>query len=225
MGDTLTLTFTLTNIAEMGVQTNLNFIDNFPTGIEIAPTPNVGGTCNSNNVFATHFTPNLAAGGTAVNLDASSGYELAAGPSSCTITVDVIGTTAVSMTNETGELDSDEVTGTDIATADLEVVPPLACDINDTSIAQIDATTAQLSWTNSGDPAAEYRVFRSSLPYSGYSHLDETVSGTSHNVTIDPLQNYYYEVRGYADAGDADGDYSCKSGRLGVFSFAIVPGS
>jgi len=104
-------------------------------------------------------------------------------------------------------------------------LPPVVCDIGDTSIAKTNTTTAQLSWTNSGDPAAEYRVFRSALPYSGYVHLNETVSGTSHDVTIDPLQNYNYEVRGYANAEDDDNEYSCKSGRFGVFSFALVPGS
>ncbi|MCP4211455.1 MAG: hypothetical protein GY764_08245, partial [Halieaceae bacterium] len=117
------------------------------------------------------------------------------------------------------------VTGDACTSGAVEVVPLPICDISNASITKMGATTAQLSWTNSGDPAAEYRLFWSSSPYSGYAHLDETVSGTSHNVTIDPLQNYYYEVRGYADAGDADGDYSCKSGEFGVFSFGIVPGS
>ncbi|MFC2077258.1 choice-of-anchor D domain-containing protein [Candidatus Bipolaricaulota bacterium] len=72
--------------------------------------------------MATDFTPNIAAGGTAINL--TSGVTLAAG-ASCTITVDVTGTTAGAKVNTTGNVGSTETgAGTDNATATLTVLAP-----------------------------------------------------------------------------------------------------
>ncbi len=125
-GETSTLTFTLTN---PNTQTNLtlnglNFTDNFPAGVEIATTPNIGGTCNSNNVLATHFTPNLAAGNTQVNLVSGSGYSLAE-DTDCTITVDVTPVTVATFVNVSGNIGSTETgAGTDNATDTLTADKP-----------------------------------------------------------------------------------------------------
>ncbi len=83
VGGISTLTFTLTNLNAGSGLTGLNFTDALPAGVEIATTPNLGGTCGA---VATNFTPNIAAGGTSINL--TSGVSLAAS-GSCTIFVDV----------------------------------------------------------------------------------------------------------------------------------------
>ncbi|MFC2077259.1 hypothetical protein ACFLTM_00430 [Candidatus Bipolaricaulota bacterium] len=116
-GGTSTLTFTLTNPNAGTALTGLNFTDALPAGVQIAATPNLGGTCGA---VATDFTPNIAAGGTAINL--TSGVTLAAG-ASCTITVDVTGTTAGAKVNTTGNVGSTETgAGTDNATHTLTVL-------------------------------------------------------------------------------------------------------
>ncbi len=123
-GDTTTLTFTLANPNTLTTLTGLNFIDDLPTGVEIAATPNIGGTCNTNNVLATHFTPNLAATGTRINLVAGSNYSLAPG-ADCTITVDVTATSTGSKVNDSGNIGSTETgAGTDDAADTLTVGDP-----------------------------------------------------------------------------------------------------
>jgi len=116
LGGTSTLTFTLTNPNAVTDLTGLNFTDALPAGVEIAATPNLGGTCGA---VATNFTPNIAAGGTAINL--TSGVSLTAG-SSCTITVDVTATTLGAKVNTTGAIGSTETgAGSDTATDTLTV--------------------------------------------------------------------------------------------------------
>ena len=123
-GGTSTLTFTLTNPNGSKTLNGLNFTDTFPVGVQIAATPNIGGTCNSSNVLAAHFTPSLAAGGTAVNLVSGSSYSLA-GAASCTITVDVTAVSSGSKVNVTGAIGSTETgAGSDSATDTLTVGDP-----------------------------------------------------------------------------------------------------
>ncbi|MCP4211315.1 MAG: hypothetical protein GY764_07525 [Halieaceae bacterium] len=186
------------------------------------------GSCGFSGTNANNATLNLGVLSGGVHTPGAGSDAIGVIPYGTTITNNTVSWTC----NQSGFTDQlggtrPIVTGDDCTSGAVEVaLPPVACDISNSSITQTDATTAQLSWTNSGDgPAAEYRVFRSSSPYSGYVHLNETVTGTSHDVTIYPLQDYYYEVRGYTNAIDAPDDYSCKSGRFGVFSFTLVPGS
>ena len=123
-GDVSTMTFTLTNPNGSTTLNDLNYTDTFPAGLQIAATPNIGGTCNSNNVLATHFTPNLAAAGTQVNLVSGSAYSLAP-KASCTITVDVTTIITGAKVNTTGVISSTETgTGSDDATDTLTVNDP-----------------------------------------------------------------------------------------------------
>ena len=78
-GGTSTLTFTVVNTSELSAKTGWSFTDNLPSGVVVAPTPNIGGTCGG--------TPATApAGATSIKVDAGS---IAAGAANCTVTVDV----------------------------------------------------------------------------------------------------------------------------------------
>ncbi|WP_320668672.1 DUF7507 domain-containing protein [Patulibacter defluvii] len=77
-GGTSTLTFTVTNTSELAAKNGWSFTDTLPDGLVIADPANVGGSCQA-DVTAT-------AGGGAVEI---ADGRLAAGETSCTITVDV----------------------------------------------------------------------------------------------------------------------------------------
>jgi uncharacterized repeat protein (TIGR01451 family) len=103
-----TLTFNITNPNASASLSGLNFTDPLPAGLQLANPVNQGGTCP-----APVFTPALAPGGTAINLTGSGALAAA---SSCTITVDVQGTTTGLKNNTTGTVNSAE-TGTGTSTA------------------------------------------------------------------------------------------------------------
>ncbi|GEK23083.1 DUF7933 domain-containing protein [Cellulomonas xylanilytica] len=84
-GTPTTLTFTVTNTAELAAKTDWNFTDALPQGLVVAPTPAVGGTCA--NVTGTAFSVQAGAGATSVVV---TGGDLAANAVSCTITVNVV---------------------------------------------------------------------------------------------------------------------------------------
>ncbi|GIG40557.1 DUF7933 domain-containing protein [Cellulomonas phragmiteti] len=86
-GAPTTLTFTVTNTSELAAKTDWNFTDALPTGLVVAPTPAVGGTCA--NVTGAAFTVQAAAGATSIVV---TGGDLASGAVSCTVTVNVVAT-------------------------------------------------------------------------------------------------------------------------------------
>jgi uncharacterized repeat protein (TIGR01451 family) len=88
-GVPVTLTFTVTNTSELASKLDWSFSDALPSGLVVAPTPAVGGTCVQ--VGGAAFAVTAAAGSSTI---AATGGDLAAGASSCTITVDVLSTTA-----------------------------------------------------------------------------------------------------------------------------------
>ncbi len=90
-GGTTTLTFTVTSPAGDPALTNVGFIDSLPSGLQIAGTPAVGGTC-ANAVAAT----TAAAGATTITV---ANLQVPAGPSSCTVTV--------AITNKPGQVNPD----------------------------------------------------------------------------------------------------------------------
>jgi uncharacterized repeat protein (TIGR01451 family) len=90
IGGTTTLTFTVSNPANNPALTNVGFVDNLPSGLEVAATPAVGGTC-ANAVGAT----TAAAGATSITV---ANLLVPAGAASCTVTV--------AITNKAGQANS-----------------------------------------------------------------------------------------------------------------------
>jgi hypothetical protein len=84
-GTPTTLTFTITNTAELAAKNDWGFTDNLPAGLVVAPTPAIGGTCA--NVTGAAFAVQAGAGATSIVV---SGGDLAAGAPSCTVSVNVV---------------------------------------------------------------------------------------------------------------------------------------
>ena len=94
-GETSTLTFTIDNSASPLPATGLNFTDNLPTGMVVAPTPNAGTTCSGGTLTAIAGSPVVSYIGGSVP-----------GSSTCTVSVDVEGTVVGNLVNTTEELSS-----------------------------------------------------------------------------------------------------------------------
>jgi LPXTG-motif cell wall-anchored protein len=94
-----TLTFTVTNTSELGSKNDWSFTDTLPSGLVVAATPAVGGTCA--NSTGTAFAVQAAAGSGTI---AVTGGDLTAGTASCTVTVNVVAATAGTYTNGAGNV-------------------------------------------------------------------------------------------------------------------------
>ncbi|QXC59373.1 DUF11 domain-containing protein [Aquihabitans sp. G128] len=96
-----TLTFTVTNTAELEAKTDWAFTDALPADVRVAATPNVGGTCGQ--LAGSSFAVTAAAGSGQVS---AVGGDLGLDQASCTITVDVTSDTAGSYVNGPGNMTS-----------------------------------------------------------------------------------------------------------------------
>lgn len=94
VGTPSTLTFTVTNTADLIAKNDWSFTNTLPAGLTVAPTPAVGGTCTQ--VTGTAFTVSALAGASSIGV---AGGDLAAGAATCTITVDVVASTEATYTN------------------------------------------------------------------------------------------------------------------------------
>lgn len=94
VGTPTTLTYTVTNTSDLIAKNDWSFTNTLPTGLTVAPTPAVGGTCT--NVAGAAFAVTAVAGASTI---AAVGGDLAAGTSSCTITVNVVASTDGTVTN------------------------------------------------------------------------------------------------------------------------------
>ena len=112
LNGTTRLTFTITNPNGKLTQTGIVFSDTLPAGLVVANPPNVVGACGG--------IVTAVAGSSVISL---TGGTLAAA-TSCTIAVDVTGTTAGIKNNVTGAIASVEGGTGGIATASLTVVAP-----------------------------------------------------------------------------------------------------
>lgn len=88
VGGTSTLTFTVTNTAERGAKNGWSFTDNLPDGLVAVQPAEVGGNCTAETTVSDDGTSISVANG-----------QLAAGTTSCTITVPVTSDTAGSYEN------------------------------------------------------------------------------------------------------------------------------
>jgi hypothetical protein len=113
LNGTTSVTFTINNPNSNVTLNGVAFTDNLPAGLVVAPTPNVSNTC-SGSVTATASSSSISLSGGVVNQAAS-----------CTLSVDVQGTTAGAKLNTTGAISSTEGgTGTASNTATVTVAAP-----------------------------------------------------------------------------------------------------
>ena len=114
LGNNSTLVFNIDNSASTVAATNLNFIDNLPTGMQVATPANASTTCTGGTI-------------TAVPASATVSYVSAsvAAASSCTLSVDVTTTTSGVFVNLSGDLSS-SLGNSGAATDTLTVNPPPA---------------------------------------------------------------------------------------------------
>lgn len=88
-GTPTTLTYTVTNTADLLAKTDWNFATTLPNGLVVAPAPGIGGTCT--NVTGTAYSVTAAAGTGTITV---TGGDLATGQTTCTVSVNVVAVTA-----------------------------------------------------------------------------------------------------------------------------------
>ena len=116
LNGTTSLTLTVTNPAANTVpETGVAFTDTLPTGLVVATPNGLSNTCGG--------TATAVAGSTAISLTAAS---IATPNTSCTVVVNVTGTTAGAYTNTTGSISSTNGGTGNTATANLNVAAPPA---------------------------------------------------------------------------------------------------
>ncbi|QKS18851.1 DUF11 domain-containing protein [Curtobacterium sp. Csp1] len=179
LGDTSTLTFTVTNTSELGAKQGWGFTDNLPNGLVLA-NGNVGGTCNA--------ATSVQAGGTTIT---TTNGNLAVGEKSCTITVQVTSTQAGTYQN----CPNTNVTTTSLnqpACAAIEFTGPtytVSKTADKTTAKQGDTVTYTVTVKNTGQvpySAARPATFTDDLSkvlddatYNGDATNGATVSGTT----------------------------------------------
>ena len=158
VGGTSTLTFTITNPAANTVAlTGVAFDDNLPAGLEVASAPNV----STSGCGSPTFAP--TAGDTSLSF--SGGTIAVSG--TCTVAVDVTGTTAGAKANTSGNVSSTEGGTGNAASDTLTVIgaPSIAKSFAPDPIAVGGTTTLTFTITNSNSGTALTGVaFGDSLP-------------------------------------------------------------
>ncbi|HSB09838.1 MAG TPA: HYR domain-containing protein [Blastocatellia bacterium] len=155
LNGTTTLTFTVTNSNTTTTLTGVSFTDSLPAGLQVASTPNASSSCGGT------FAP--AAGDTTLSF--SGGTIAASG--TCTISVDITGTTAGVKNNTTGNVSSNEGGTGGTASASITVVAPptISKSFDPTTIALNGTSTLTFTITNPNATVALTGVaFSDTLP-------------------------------------------------------------
>ena len=97
VGQTTTLTFTITNTDDLLTKSGWSFKETLPPGLTVAATPNVTTNCTYGAV-----APSPPSGAATLTITG----DLTAGQASCTVSVDVTSATAATYTNDAGNLTS-----------------------------------------------------------------------------------------------------------------------
>jgi uncharacterized repeat protein (TIGR01451 family) len=182
LGGTATLTFTITNNNATTTLTGVGFTDTLPAGLVVASTPNASTSCGGT------FAPN--AGDTSLTF---SGGTISSGGGTCTVKVDVTGTTAGVKNNTSGAVTSNEGgTGTTSNTATITVVAPptIAKSFGAASIPLNGTTSLNFTITNPNSTVALAGVgFTDTLPAglttpnnAGSSQCGGTLTVTTNNT-------------------------------------------
>ena len=135
-GNTSTLSFTIDNSANGSDATGLDFTDNLPAGVVVATPNNAFTTCTGGTLTAVSGS----------GIISYTGGTVAAG-ATCTISVDVTGTTAGQFVNTTGVLTS-SLGNSGTASDTLTIVTP-AADLSISKIASPNPTEAGQTLTYS----------------------------------------------------------------------------
>jgi uncharacterized repeat protein (TIGR01451 family) len=153
VGQTATLTFTITNTSELGAKAGWSFSDTLPAGLAVVdPAPST--TCSATNVAAPAGGGSIAVAG-----------NLNAGQTSCTVTVNVASTGAGTYTNcaanvTTIGLDPPGCTSVTFNAADLAIVKRASSS----SVVPGTEESFELVVTNNGPSAAGNVVVTDALP-------------------------------------------------------------
>ncbi|MFP3466774.1 hypothetical protein [Leifsonia sp. SIMBA_070] len=164
-GQTSTLTFTVTNTAELAAKNGWSFTDNLPAGVTLASPTAAATTCPAGAVTA-------AAGGTTVGVTGN----LTAGMTSCTVTVNVTSTTPGSYTNGPANVTETGLNPPADTTLTVATPPVWTCD------------ASGYLFQSTGGPSSAYKVDLVSGAYTTAFTLTDTVNATAYNTT----DNYMY---------------------------------
>ena len=140
-GGTSTLTFTINNAGSLVSATSLDFTDNLPTGVVVAPTPNDSTTCGG--------TPTAPAGAGTVSFTGGT----VGASASCTVTVDVMSSAVAAHENTSGALESSAGTsGTaiDTLTVTAQALPVFSKVFSPDSIVPGGTSTLTFTINNAG---------------------------------------------------------------------------
>ncbi len=197
LNGTTSVSFIINNPNSNVTLNGVAFTDNLPAGLVVAPTPNVSNTC-SGSVTA-------VAGSSLISL--SSGVVSQA--ASCTLSVDVQGTTAGAKLNTTGAITSTEGgTGTASNTATLTVVAPptISKTFNPSASIPLNGiTTATFNITNANTTAAG--------DLTGVSFSDTLPSATG-TLVVAPTPNVSNTCNGTVTATAGTGIISLSGGTV-----------
>ena len=176
LNNSVTLTFTLSNPNPATDLTGVSFSDDMPAGLLIANPDSLGGTCDTSVVVLSPTNISLVGAVLLAN-------------SSCTLSIDVLATTAGDQVNTTGPVTSVEGGTGGTATATVSVlVPDLTITKTHTGnfVRPQTGATYTITVSNSGgaDTSALITV-DDNLP-AGLTATD--LSGPNWNCTLSPLQ-------------------------------------
>ena len=177
LNGTTTETFTITNLAANTTsETGIAFSDTLTGGLQVASTPGVSNTCGG--------TVTAAANATSISL---SGGSIATPGNTCTISVNVTGTQAGTVTNTTGAVSSTNGgTGSASNTANLIVVaPPTITKAFGAATIPLNGTTSLTFTINNSNTGATLNgvAFTDNLPaglvVASTPNLSNTCGGTA----------------------------------------------
>jgi len=204
VGQASTLTFTVTNTAELAAKNGWSFTDSLPAGLALASPTAAATTCPSGNVTA-------AAGGTTVGVTGN----LSAGMASCTVSVNVVASATGSYTNG-----PDNVTETGLNSP------------GDTTLVVTDPPAWQCSafgylFQTTGGPTTIYQVdlvtgtnsvvgtIATAVNAEGYNTTDDYVYGLSQSSSVvriasDGFTTNVTPTTGYPTGASNVGDFDDK---------------
>jgi len=180
IGQPTTLVFTVTNQATAPLRTGLTFTDAFPANLVIASPNGLSNGCGgSPTITATAGTGTIIVGGSGVNS--------AAGPSTCTISVNVTSNTAGSYINGPGQITAIAGMNNDVTPQTLKAnnLPTISTAFSPASVDVYTAAAMTFTLSNSNGNSLTSANFTDTL--AGFSvAAPATIGGTCVGVSSSP---------------------------------------